>query len=54
MKISKATRGIIIAACLLAALICYGVGSIFGVGLFIAIGGILELAFWITLFTKSN
>ena len=48
MRILKSTRGLIIAvsliaACIMAVLIGFGVGPALGFGLFIAIGVILEL-----------
>jgi len=43
------SRGLIIVVCLTAAIISYLVGFSFGVGLFIFLGVLLELAFWFNL-----
>jgi len=40
--------------CLIAALASYSVGSIRGFGLFIILGALFELAFWMGLFRIKN
>jgi len=49
-----ANRYWILLALVAAAVISYGVGSMAGLGLFVAAGGIFELAFWLKLFKRRR
>jgi hypothetical protein len=49
-----ANRYWILLALLAAAIVSYGVGFTAGLGLFVAAGVILELAFWFGLFTRRR
>jgi hypothetical protein len=48
------SKGLILAALILAAIICYSYGSSTGLFAFIIIGAIFELAFWFGIFSKKE
>jgi len=50
---TKFNRYLIIVSLLCLALVCYLVGFIMGIFIFIALGGLLELGFWIGVFTTK-
>lgn len=47
-------RWMVITAFLIAALVSYGIGFTFGVTLFVFLGCILELGFWVGLFNSTS
>jgi hypothetical protein len=49
-----ANRYWILLALISAAVVSYGVGFMAGLGLFVAAGGVFELAFWVQLFRRRR
>ena len=48
------TRWLILAVLIIAAIACYSYGSSTGLFVFIIIGAIFELAFWLGIFSKRS
>ena len=49
-----ANRYWILLALAVAAVVSYSVGFMVGLGLFVAVGAVFELAFWLQLFTRRH